>query len=150
MGFYLFIGGLQPKGVQLPLPLPVLHEKAGPRHKTYIDTLPPQHWLVKHDCHKLGLEPVRDPQSNHGSCVLLLDVKVVQNHGLRLRQRARFVLAWWEAQQRMLEMRWHQWGLPAFIFISRNRVAVARNRVKVGLQIQQRGPLPESWLAIIS
>ena len=48
-------------------------------------TLPPQHWLVKNNCHKLRPEPVCDPQSNHGSCVLFLDVKVVEHHGLGLR-----------------------------------------------------------------
>lgn len=102
---------------------PAREEGAGAQAHDH--TLPPQHWLVKHDGHELSLEPVRDPQSNHGPRVLFLDVKVVQNHGLGLGQRARLVLAWWEAQQRVLQMRWHQWGLPAFVFIPRNRVVVA-------------------------
>jgi hypothetical protein len=63
-------------------------ERRSKAQDIYSHTLPPQHWLVKHNCHKLGLEPVHDPQNDHRSRVLFVDVKVVQNHGLRLRQQA--------------------------------------------------------------
>uniref|UniRef100_A0A0A9DCN8 Uncharacterized protein n=1 Tax=Arundo donax TaxID=35708 RepID=A0A0A9DCN8_ARUDO len=43
-------------------------------------TLPLVHWLVKHNCQKFGLEPMRNPKSNNGSFVLFLYVKVVEYH----------------------------------------------------------------------
>lgn len=88
-------------------------------------TLPPLYRLVQHDGHILGLEPVGDPQGDHGSRVLLLYVEVVEHHGLRQREAARVVMARWEAQQCVLQMRRNQWRFSSFVFVSRNRVAVA-------------------------
>ena len=88
-------------------------------------TLPPLYRLVEHDGHILGLETVGDPQGNHGSRVLLLYVEVVEHHGLGQREAAPIVMARREAQQCMLQVRRNQWGLSSFVFVSRDRVAVA-------------------------
>jgi len=80
-GFYLF-GWVATQACLITIP----EQINGGRSKAQNShTLPPQHWLVKNNCHKLRPEPVCDPQSNHGSCVLFLDVKVVEHHGLGLR-----------------------------------------------------------------